>query len=68
MFSIYVLANLALALQNNYAALLVLRMVQSLGCSATIAISYSMIADVLTLAEGVACRELPSQRPTWDPS
>ncbi|KAI1111482.1 chloramphenicol resistance protein [Nemania sp. NC0429] len=51
MFSIYVIANIALALQDNYVALLILRMVQSLGCSATIAISYGVIADVSTPAE-----------------
>ncbi|KAI3320812.1 chloramphenicol resistance protein [Xylariaceae sp. AK1471] len=51
MFTVYVLANLALALQNSSVALLVLRMVQSLGCSATIAISYGVIADVSTPAE-----------------
>ncbi|KAI1328236.1 chloramphenicol resistance protein [Xylariaceae sp. FL0255] len=51
MFAVYAVANLALALQNNYAALLVLRMVQSLGCSATIAISYGVIADVSMPAE-----------------
>ncbi|KAH8678436.1 major facilitator superfamily domain-containing protein [Xylariales sp. PMI_506] len=51
MFAIYVVANLALALQNSYAALLVLRMLQSLGCSATIAISYGVISDVTTPAE-----------------
>ncbi|KAI1145959.1 chloramphenicol resistance protein [Nemania diffusa] len=51
MFSVYILANIALALQNSFVALLVLRMVQSLGCSATIAISYGVIADVSTPAE-----------------
>lgn len=50
MFSVYVLANIALALQDNFIALLILRMVQSLGCSATIAISYGVIADVSTPA------------------
>ncbi|KAI0521380.1 chloramphenicol resistance protein [Xylaria bambusicola] len=51
MFSVYVVANIALALQNSFVALLVLRMVQSLGCSATIAIAYGVIADVSTPAE-----------------
>ncbi|KAF2759865.1 MFS general substrate transporter [Pseudovirgaria hyperparasitica] len=49
-FSIYVAANLALALQRHYAALMVLRSLQSLGCSATVAISYGVIADVATPA------------------
>jgi multidrug resistance protein len=47
-FTIYFFANLGLALQSNYAALLVLRMVQSFGCSAHNAISYGVIADVST--------------------
>ncbi|KAI3341084.1 chloramphenicol resistance protein [Ustulina deusta] len=51
MFCVYVLANIALALQDSFVALLVLRMVQSLGCSATIAVSYGVIADVSTPAE-----------------
>lgn len=50
-FSIYVLANLGLALQSSYAALLVLRMVQSLGCSATIAIGYGVVFDVAVPSE-----------------
>ncbi|KAI0432792.1 chloramphenicol resistance protein [Xylaria sp. FL1042] len=51
MFSVYVVANIALALQDSFVALLILRMLQSLGCSATIAISYGVIADVSTPAE-----------------
>ncbi|KAI4638906.1 hypothetical protein J4E93_009656 [Alternaria ventricosa] len=49
-FAIYVCANLGLALQQNYAALMVLRGVQSFGCSATVAIGYGVIADVATPA------------------
>jgi multidrug resistance protein len=49
-FSIYVCANLALALQQNYAALVVLRGLQSFGCSATVAIGYGVVADVATPA------------------
>lgn len=37
-FAIYVVANLALAVQSNYGALLALRIVQSAGSSGTIAI------------------------------
>lgn len=51
MFTIYIIANLALALQNSFPALLALRMLQSLGCSATVAISYGVVADVATPAE-----------------
>ncbi|KAL2041705.1 hypothetical protein N7G274_005489 [Stereocaulon virgatum] len=50
-FAIYVAASLGLALQNNYAALLTLRMLQSLGCSATVAIGYGVIADVVPPAQ-----------------
>jgi multidrug resistance protein len=49
-FGIYVCANLGLALQQNYAALMVLRARQSFGCSATVAIGYGVIADVATPA------------------
>jgi len=49
-FAIYVCANLGLALQQNYAALMVLRGLQSFGCSATVAIGYGVIADVATPA------------------
>lgn len=51
MFAIYIVANLALALQNSFPALLTLRMLQSLGCSATVAISYGVVADVATPAQ-----------------
>ena len=44
-------ANIGLALQNNYAALLVLRCVQSSGSSATGALANAVIADVSTFAE-----------------
>ena len=50
-FSIYVLANIGLALQNSYVALLVLRCVQSAGSSGTIALSYAVVADIATTAE-----------------
>ena len=50
-FSIYVCANLGLALQNSYAALLVLRCFQSMGSSATISLSSATVADLVTRAE-----------------
>ncbi|MDI1487634.1 MAG: hypothetical protein OHK93_006904 [Ramalina farinacea] len=46
-FMVYVSASLGLALQRDYAALLVLRTLQSFGCSATVAIGYGVIADVV---------------------
>ncbi|EXJ81370.1 hypothetical protein A1O3_07661 [Capronia epimyces CBS 606.96] len=50
-FAIYTGANIGLALQNSYAALLVLRCLQSAGSSGTIAFGYGVIADVATTAE-----------------
>jgi MFS family permease len=50
-FVIYIAANLGLALQSTYAALLVLRMVQSSGSSATVALANAVAADLVTSAE-----------------
>ncbi|KAJ9656137.1 hypothetical protein H2198_005193 [Neophaeococcomyces mojaviensis] len=50
-FIIYIVANIGLALQNSYAALFVLRCLQSTGSSATIAMASAVVADVATPAE-----------------
>lgn len=50
-FTIYFAANIGLATQNSYAALLVLRALQSAGSSGTVALGYGVIADVCTPAE-----------------
>ncbi|KUI53184.1 Quinidine resistance protein 2 [Cytospora mali] len=50
-FTLYFSANLGIALQDSYAALVVLRCLQSAGSSGTIAISYGVIADITTPAE-----------------
>lgn len=50
-FIIFGCANIGLALQHNYAALLILRMVQAFGCSAAIALSNAVVADIATSAE-----------------
>lgn len=50
-FTIYLLANLGLALQDHYAALLVLRGVQSAGSSATVSIGYGVAADIASAGE-----------------
>ena len=50
-FVIYIAANIALALQRNYVALLVLRCVQSAGSSGTGALANAVIADISTSAE-----------------
>ncbi|KAF2025807.1 MFS general substrate transporter [Setomelanomma holmii] len=50
-FVIFIAANIGLALQTNYVALLVLRMVQAAGCSAAIALTFAVVADIVTSAE-----------------
>ncbi|KAJ5542323.1 hypothetical protein N7461_008326 [Penicillium sp. DV-2018c] len=50
-FVIYIAANIGLALQNNYAALFVLRCMQSAGSSTTIALSSGVVSDVATVSK-----------------
>lgn len=50
-FVLYIAANLGLALQNQYAALLVLRCLQSAGSSGTIALANGVVGDLVTSAE-----------------
>ncbi|KIW98570.1 uncharacterized protein Z519_00231 [Cladophialophora bantiana CBS 173.52] len=50
-FTIYTAANIGLALQDSYAALLVLRCLQSAGSSGTISFGYGVIADIATTGE-----------------
>ncbi|KAF3479727.1 uncharacterized protein GIQ15_06703 [Arthroderma uncinatum] len=50
-FGVYLAANIGLALQHSYAALLVLRCLQSAGSSATIAITMGVMADIATVSE-----------------
>ena len=50
-FTIYIAANLGLALQSNYAALLVLRCIQSAGSSGTIALANGIVGDTITSSE-----------------
>ena len=50
-FTFYFSANLGIALQNNYAVLVVLRCLQSAGSAGTITIAYGVIADITTPAE-----------------
>ncbi len=51
MFFIYVLANVGLAVQASYPALLVLRMLQSAGGSATIGLGYGVVGDITEASE-----------------
>ncbi|KAL1791979.1 hypothetical protein ACET3X_009730 [Alternaria dauci] len=48
---IYTAANVGLAVQRSYPALLVLRMLQSAGSSGTIAFGYAVVSDIATPAE-----------------
>lgn len=50
-FIIYMAANIGLATQNSYAALFVLRCLQSTGSSGLIALCIGVVADVATSAE-----------------
>lgn len=50
-YVIYIVANIGLALQTNYIALLILRMVQAVGCSAAIALAFAIVSDISTSAE-----------------
>ena len=50
-FILYLGANLALAMQKNYIALLILRCFQSAGSSAMVALCQGIVADVATAAD-----------------
>lgn len=50
-FTLYLGANIALTMQNDYVALLILRCFQSAGSSATVALCQGVVADVATAAE-----------------
>jgi len=50
-FIVYLGANIGLALQNSYAALFILRCLQSTGSSGAIALGYGVVADISTSSE-----------------
>ncbi|KAL5345110.1 hypothetical protein ACLOAV_010065 [Pseudogymnoascus australis] len=50
-YLIFNIANIGLALQTNYTALLILRMVQSAGSSSTVALANGVVGDIITSAE-----------------
>ncbi|KAF5232798.1 hypothetical protein FANTH_12809 [Fusarium anthophilum] len=70
-FVLYMAANLGLALQNNYAALLVLRCFQSAGSSGTTALSNAVATDITTSAQRgsyiVYAAAIPMLGPTLGP-
>ncbi len=47
-FVTYVAANIGLSIQNDYAALMVLRCLQSAGCSGTMALANAVVSDIVT--------------------
>ncbi|KAF2105811.1 major facilitator superfamily domain-containing protein [Lophiotrema nucula] len=47
----YLAANIGIALQRSFTALIILRMIQSAGISGTFSIAYGVIADIATPAE-----------------
>ncbi|KAK4232887.1 major facilitator superfamily domain-containing protein [Achaetomium macrosporum] len=50
-FVIYIAANIGLALQHSFVALVILRCVQSSGSSGTVALANAVVSDVATAAE-----------------
>lgn len=50
-FIIYMAANIGLGIQNNYAALMVLRCLQSAGGSGTVALANAVVSDIVTPQE-----------------
>jgi MFS family permease len=50
-FIVFSGANIGLALQNDYTALLILRMLQSAGSSGTVALANGVVGDIVTSAE-----------------
>jgi MFS family permease len=50
-YIIFGAANIGLALQNNYVALLILRMLQSAGSSGTVSLANGVVGDIITSAE-----------------
>ncbi|KAL1969199.1 hypothetical protein VTN77DRAFT_453 [Rasamsonia byssochlamydoides] len=50
-FIIYIAANIGLAVQNSYPALMVLRCLQSAGSSGTISLANAVVADIVTSSE-----------------
>ncbi|KAJ6160452.1 MFS general substrate transporter [Penicillium chermesinum] len=58
-FTVYLAANLGLGLQNSYAALAVLRCLQSAGSSGTVALANGLVGDLVTSADRALLLFLP---------
>lgn len=50
-FTIYVAANIGLAVQSSYTSLIILRCLQSAGISSTLALAAASVADIATKEE-----------------
>jgi multidrug resistance protein len=50
-FVVFTAANIGLGVQNNYAALMVLRMLQAAGSSGTVALANGVVGDIITSSE-----------------
>jgi MFS family permease len=50
-FTVYIAANIGLSLQDSYAALMVLRCLQSSGSSGTVALGNAIVADIATSSQ-----------------
>src|ERR1700760_3218283 len=50
-YLLYICANIGLALQDSYTALLILRCLQSAGSSGTISLAFGVVADISTSSE-----------------
>ena len=50
-FVVFTAANIGLALQNSFTALLVLRMLQAAGSSGTVALANGVVGDIITSSE-----------------
>ena len=50
-FIVFTAANIGLALQNSFTALLVLRMLQAAGSSGTVALANGVVGDIITSSE-----------------
>jgi multidrug resistance protein len=67
-FIIYVAANIGLGIQNNYAALMVLRCLQSAGGAGTVALANAVVSDIVTSQERGAYVSYMSIFPQAGPS
>ena len=68
MFFVFVLANIGLALQTSFPALIILRMLQSAGGSATVGLGYGVVGDITETSERGAYMGILSCGPNTAPA